>query len=529
MEGTFHWKKKEARDFRAGLTRADMERREAERRAEAEREVEKLRLRRAQRERQHQARREEEERKLRATDAAAMAAWQAKEDEFMLEQARTRAVIRLREQRARPIDHLMVHLHFMECAAALDAGRHAGDNDDDEDLASGTGGVHELVIEAPLDVFARLQQPLLQELHKELIELVRVEQAPHRSEFWRDVLLVCDEQVSASSGERPPNRLDPSIVRDIDQLLSDKSAAELLDLQTSIRAKLRSGEPLDVEYWEEMLRRLVVWRSKAKLRESAQTVTAYRRARLYDAQHRAAMRAMEDLEAQLGTRAPRNARAVRPDAWDADEMEPRGMAFDALPEADRSLPCRTWPEYRSRLVVQRRRILAQPWVARQRAAPMPAARSAADAMVEQAAAQALDVQEELLGDDVALAQEALQWHAKYKPRKPRYHNRVQTGYEWNKYNQVHYDSQNPPPKVVQGYKFHLFYPDLLDPLKAPTYRLQEDPEGDGSTVLLRFSAGPPYEDIAFRIVKRDWEYSYKRGFRSSFDRGVLQLQCLYRY
>ena len=37
-----------------------------------------------------------------------------------------------------------------------------------------------------------------------------------------------------------------------------------------------------------------------------------------------------------------------------------------------------------------------------------------------------------------------------------------SGYEWNKYNQTHYDSDNPPPKVVQGYKFNLFYPDLID-------------------------------------------------------------------
>ncbi|MDE9440042.1 hypothetical protein EWS82_13275 [Staphylococcus xylosus] len=33
-------------------------------------------------------------------------------------------------------------------------------------------------------------------------------------------------------------------------------------------------------------------------------------------------------------------------------------------------------------------------------------------------------------------------------------------------------------------------------------------------------AGPPYEDIAFRIVDREWDYSAKkeRGFRSSFDK-----------
>ena len=40
------------------------------------------------------------------------------------------------------------------------------------------------------------------------------------------------------------------------------------------------------------------------------------------------------------------------------------------------------------------------------------------------------------------------WEDKYKPRKPRFFNTIQTGYEWNKYNQTHYDVDNPPPKTV---------------------------------------------------------------------------------
>ena len=43
-----------------------------------------------------------------------------------------------------------------------------------------------------------------------------------------------------------------------------------------------------------------------------------------------------------------------------------------------------------------------------------------------------------------------EWEDKYKPRKPRFFNRVKTGFEWNKYNQTHYDHDNPPPKIVQG-------------------------------------------------------------------------------
>ena len=60
-----------------------------------------------------------------------------------------------------------------------------------------------------------------------------------------------------------------------------------------------------------------------------------------------------------------------------------------------------------------------------------------------------------------------EWEDKYKPRKPRFFNTVQTGYEWNKYNQTHYDVDNPPPKTVQGYKFNIFYPDLIDKTKTP--------------------------------------------------------------
>lgn len=70
-------------------------------------------------------------------------------------------------------------------------------------------------------------------------------------------------------------------------------------------------------------------------------------------------------------------------------------------------------------------------------------------------------------------------------------------------------TDNPPPKVVQGYKFNIFYPDLIDKSKAPTYKIVKEP-GNDETVLLHFTAGPPYEDIAFRIVNREWEFSHKR-------------------
>jgi len=133
------------------------------------------------------------------------------------------------------------------------------------------------------------------------------------------------------------------------------------------------------------------------------------------------------------------------------------------------------------------------------------------------------------------------WMNKHRPRKPKYFNRVQMGYEWNKYNQTHYDHDNPPPKVVQGYKFHIFYPDLIDKTKAPTYKIEREdgrkkgqssaPAGEEDTCIIKFIAGPPYETIAFRIVDRDWDYSakYERGFKSTFESpGILTLNFSFK-
>ena len=113
------------------------------------------------------------------------------------------------------------------------------------------------------------------------------------------------------------------------------------------------------------------------------------------------------------------------------------------------------------------------------------------------------------------------WMSKYRARKPKFFNRVKTGYEWNKYNQTHYDHTSPPPKVVQGYKFNIFYPDLIDKAKAPQFYLE--PCENSDLCIIRFHAGPPYEDIAFQIVSREWDYSERRGFKNFFDRGVLHL------
>lgn len=133
-----------------------------------------------------------------------------------------------------------------------------------------------------------------------------------------------------------------------------------------------------------------------------------------------------------------------------------------------------------------------------------------------------DLEEELgLQDEINMDGATYGWQDKWRPRKPRYFHRVKSGYDWNGYNRTHYDTDNPPPKIVQGYRFNVFYPDLIDKTKTPQFFLEKADSDE--YCIIRFSAGPPYEDIAFKIINREWNRSRKHGYCSKFERGVLTL------
>ncbi|CAF2647221.1 unnamed protein product [Rotaria sp. Silwood2] len=88
------------------------------------------------------------------------------------------------------------------------------------------------------------------------------------------------------------------------------------------------------------------------------------------------------------------------------------------------------------------------------------------------------------------------WSDKHRPRKLRGFKKVHTGYDWNQSNKNHYDANNPPPKTVPGYKFNIFYLDLIGKTKTPSYCLTVC-ENNRDFSILNFHAGSPYNDIAF--------------------------------
>lgn len=66
---------------------------------------------------------------------------------------------------------------------------------------------------------------------------------------------------------------------------------------------------------------------------------------------------------------------------------------------------------------------------------------ASEALYRAEAERELDEEEELFNLEENITRTtSYNWEDKYRPRKPRYFNRVHTGYEWNKYNQTHYES-----------------------------------------------------------------------------------------
>ncbi|KAI0774322.1 mid region of cactin-domain-containing protein [Fomes fomentarius] len=534
LDQQFRWHKKNEKEKKQGLSLAEAQRRDAIRRQEAKEELERLNKRRAEREAEQRLREEEEIRMQRLAESAQLADWLSKEEEFELDQERSRAMIRIKEKRAKAIDFLALNLRYVNSPS----------EEDDELSKEGL----EIDLDEPYNIVDSLTPQQVEELHDDIERYLRLEQSEMNIEFWTNMMVVTKdalERIKAS--QRMGAAAAAAVEADITALLRGKSYEHLVQLQRQIQNKLASGEPIDVEYWEGLLKKLLVWKAKAKLRTLHEVVVRNRLEQLRKRQRDEALRAQEELLAGVAKSAQRGdvrntAPADGAEQEATEDLEPydRSMSpplidIRKLHHDERQMDILTTVEDLRYLMQQRRTVAGTRFVPKtvaavpeQQEAEAPSNADLAEALYRAEAERELDEEEELFNVEESISRPtSYNWEDKYRPRKPRYFNRVHTGYEWNKYNQTHYDTDNPPPKVVQGYKFNIFYPDLIDKSKAPTYKIVKEP-GNDETVLLHFSAGPPYEDIAFRIVNREWEFSHKRGFRSSFDRGCLSLWFNFR-
>ncbi|XP_024981287.1 cactin [Cynara cardunculus var. scolymus] len=522
----FVWRKKIERDVTQGVP-LDMFSVKAEKKRQKERmaEIEKVKKRRE--ERAIEKAQHEEEMALLARERARaeFQDWEKKEEEFHFEQSKVRSGIRLREGRIKPIDILSKHL----------------DPSDENDIE----------IEEPYMVFKGLTVKEMEELHEDIkMHLEMDTGTPTHIQYWEALLVVCDWELAEARkkdtldrarvrGEQPPvellaeeRGLHSSIEADVRNLLDGKSFVALEALQSQIESQMRSGTAKVVEYWEAVLKRLHIYKAKACLKEIHNMMLRKHLERLEpyatygDVERDKTVspkveeesdHAHEDDEVPLSPEPIPNDESMEEE--EAGSFSPELLHED---ENDEAID----PE-EDRAILERKRIAVVEEQQRKFQEAMAMRPPPSEDNLEMRAVKimgAMDNGDEVFGnsDEVNVDSQVYWWHDKYRPRKPKYFNRVHTGYEWNKYNQTHYDHDNPPPKIVQGYKFNIFYPDLVDKTKAPIYTIEKD--GDSAeTCIIRFHAGPPYEDIAFRIVNKEWEYSHKKGFKCTFERGILHV------
>jgi hypothetical protein len=317
-------------------------------------------------------------------------------------------------------------------------------------------------------------------------------------QFWDALKHVVNAERRNRS--RKETTLHKSVYTEVQSMISRKSSAELLDLREDIRKSIREGRRSDIEYWELMEKEVGIEYSRAIIREVYQDLLAKQIDALTKLREVALKRSQEaeteeneDTGDGKGRKRPREGvdfRFVR-------NAAPKDTLQSTRAPAD---------ETTNRSV-------------------QPVIDDDADAMkfMRFEEDEEFEEMEEMMQrrDEISLPGSTYWWQDKYRPRKPRYFNRVRTGYDWNKYNKTHYDYDNPPPKTIQGYKFNVFYPDLIDVTETPKYFLEAADEREFA--ILRFHAGPPYEDIAFKILNQQWDIGRKSGFKCVFERGVLQL------
>lgn len=412
----------------------------------------------------------------------------ADEDKFVLKQSKKKADIRVREGRAKPIDYLAFNLRY------IDSDRDPFE-DDETDV--------DIDVPAPGDIIKSLDAPQISELDSEIDSYYVLETNARNREYWKALQTLCADRKAKLDPYGQDQRVVGSVSDDIDKILAPKTHDQLEALEKQIKAKLHSDEDIDTDYWEQLLRSLRVWKARAKLSQVYEVIKQNRIAQAKEGNLEKAQAMDQALSAGASS-------GLLPSATSTTKVE----TTQPTPAPSSSLATSSAPIGTERFSQVDTVDFSQ----------------VTKALYDREVAKGVDENEEIFTGEEAVTTSQPQWSDKYKPRKPRYFNRVQMGYDWNKYNQTHYDHDNPPPKVVQGYKFNIFYPELIDKTKAPTFKIIREhgrrrgesfaAAGEEDTCLIRFIAGPPYEDIAFRIVDREWDYSAKkdRGFRSSFDK-----------
>lgn len=546
---TFTWGKKLEKEGKKNLSKDEIQHLHKQKMDESRRELEKVKKRRLEREKEDEEREKEREMMQREKEVEYFREWEKQEDSFHLNQAKMRSKIRIQDGRAKPIDLLAKYI-----------------NAEDDDLA--------IEMHEPYTYLYGLTIPDLDDLLEDIKVYLELEEGKN-ADYWRDIITVTKDELSklkkldSSQREFHDRRegINESVNVEVAGIFKGKTTNQLVALEVQMKNKLKGGEGVDVGYWESLLQQLKAHIGRTRLRERHQEVL---RQKLFKLKQEQGIESQPLFPSATGVDSPASRESTprlrestpRPETAMAqpeiksekqnEEEEnsgagPSGEAAEEKGEeenedeaviTEEDLEEQAYIDYEAgkyspkllryndleidTVVYDPTDDMKKLELARQQVRTLGQVRLDGETEFEKKAREGMNDEEATFSVEVPLDHQAFLWSDKYRPRKPRFFNRVHTGFEWNKYNQTHYDIDNPPPKIVQGYKFNIFYPDLIDKAETPQYTLTPI-EGDKDFATLKFHAGPPYEDIAFKIVNREWEYSYKHGFRCQFQNNIFQL------
>lgn len=477
LTATFVWKKKLEQKGLDNLRDEEIEIINRQKQFENKAELEKVKKRRQERELEAQRREDDMAQLQRSREAAEFEEWERQEDQFHLEQARLRSKIRIQDGRAKPIDLLAqyVSTHCLEETIEMQ--------------------MHE-----PYTYLNGLSIEDLEDLLEDIRVYMEMDKSGENSEYWEDLIIIASDELQklrkmelgneyhAVVGNR--EGINQSVAHDVTSIFHSKTTQQLDELKFKIETKLSGKEDgVDIGYWESLLSQLKAHMARARLRDKHQDNLRNKLAML----KREQVEVDDKMQIEPDNEEPSTSATVKPETIDdaeeenTQEMDDDEEAMDLLsncfalykqgsysPEylreedVDACIRIIDGEQLETNIEKVRNRIL-------NRGEDMDDEDFATKEEIRLAKhcrdSLGLNGEEAEFSVETKLDSEVYLWSDKYRPRKPRYFNRVHTGFEWNKYNQTHYDMDNPPPKIVQGYKFNIFYPDLINKNSTPQYFL----------------------------------------------------------
>ena len=107
--------------------------------------------------------------------------------------------------------------------------------------------------------------------------------------------VICKDHEAKIAPAKSQGRSANSVSADVERLLSPKSLEGLSALEKQIEGKLLSKEPIDVEYWEHLLRNVAVYKARAELDAVYKSIIESRLNELKHEQREQAAQAKEKL------------------------------------------------------------------------------------------------------------------------------------------------------------------------------------------------------------------------------------------